>query len=205
MGYNIRMLEGCFKMKKENFEDALKALKSIFVPENMTCFDETEEGIRPHFAWSFNKDDYFKLTIMSTYAEEESRKVSERVFSGQATARANGVHFGNGNILGYDLVKGKNSKETTYIINEEQAETVRVIYNLALQGYGMKKIKNYLEDNGYKTAYGKSRWYVSSIEKILRYKTYIGVYEYMQNVTINPLTHLIYQAEVTACLPSGLL
>lgn len=51
MGYNIRMLEGCFKMKKENFEDALKALKSIFVPENMTCFDETEEGIRPHFAW----------------------------------------------------------------------------------------------------------------------------------------------------------
>ena len=36
--------------------------------------------------WTFNKDDYFKLTIMATYAEQESRKTSERVFSGQASA-----------------------------------------------------------------------------------------------------------------------
>ncbi len=139
--------------------------------------------------WSFNKDDYFKLTIMATYAEQESRKVSERVFSGQAIARANGIHFGTGNILGYDIVKGEKSYQTTYVINEKQAETVRKIFELVTQGYGMKKIKKYLEDNNYKTAEGKTKWHVSSIERILRRRTYMGEYEYMQSVTIDPLTH----------------
>ena len=49
--------------------------------------------------WSRNEEDYFKLTIMAQYAEQESRKISERVFSGQAIARENGVLMGNGNIL----------------------------------------------------------------------------------------------------------
>lgn len=160
----------------------------------LTLVDELEKcGVEVYFVndgiWSFNKDDYFKLTIMATYAEQESRKVSERVFSGQASARANGVHFGSGNILGYDIMQGKKSCYTTYVINEEQAETVRVIYNLVLQGLGVKKIKNYLEDNGYKTASGKTKWHVSTIERILRRRTYIGEYEYMQSVTVDPLTH----------------
>ena len=31
---------------------------------------------------TFNKDDYFKLFIMSQYAQQESRKISERIFTG---------------------------------------------------------------------------------------------------------------------------
>ena len=160
----------------------------------LTLVDELEKcGVEVFFVndgiWSFNKDDYFKLTIMATYAEQESRKVSERVFSGQAVARLNGVQFGNGNILGYDLVKGKKSEDTTYVINEEQAVVVRKIFELAQQGYGMKKIKNYLEANGYKTSEGKKKWNISTIERILRRRTYMGEYEYLQSVTIDPLTH----------------
>lgn len=160
----------------------------------LVLVDELEKcGVEVYFVndgiWTFNKDDYFKLTIMATYAEQESRKVSERVFSGQATARANGIHFGRGNILGYDIDKGERSYQTTYKINEEQAKTVRIIYKMALEGNGMKKIKLFLEDNGYKTAEGKSVWHVSTIERILRRRTYMGEYEYMQSVTIDPLTH----------------
>ena len=123
----------------------------------LNLVDELEKcGVEVYFVndgiWSFNKDDYFKLTIMATYAEQESRKVSERVFSGQATARANGVHFGNGNILGYDIIKGEKSYQTTYIVNEEQAKIIKLIYDLALEGLGMKRIKNYLEAKGYKNA-----------------------------------------------------
>lgn len=156
-----------------------------------------QRGVEVYFVndgiWTFNQDDYFKLTIMATYAEQESRKVSERVFSGQAVARANGRHFGTGNILGYDVVKQDkkcpDSKPTTYVINEEQAETVRLIFNMVLAGYGVKKIKLYLQDNGYKTALGKTKWHESTIERILRRRTYIGEYEYMQSYTIDPLTH----------------
>lgn len=160
----------------------------------LTLVDELEKcGVEVYFVndgiWSFNKDDYFKLTIMATYAEQESRKVSERVFSGQAVARANGVHFGKGNILGYDIAVGEKSYQTTYIINEEQAKIVRIMFDMALAGHGMKKIKLFLEDNGYKTAEGKSVWHVSTIERTLRRRTYMGEYEYMQSVTIDPLTH----------------
>ena len=160
----------------------------------LVLVDELEKcGVEVYFVndgiWSFNKDDYFKLTIMATYAEQESRKVSERVFSGQATARANGIHFGNGNILGYQISKGEKSSETTYEIVEEEAATVRKIYELILQGKGMKKIKHYLEEHGYKTASGKTKWFESTIERIVRNRTYCGDFEYMQSVTIDPLTH----------------
>ncbi|EOS20328.1 hypothetical protein C806_05123 [Lachnospiraceae bacterium 3-1] len=88
-------------------------------------------GVEVYFVndgiWSRNEGDYFKLTIMAQYAEQESRKISERVFSGQAVARENGVLMGNGNILGYDIVRGKKSRQTTYVINPEQAETVNDI------------------------------------------------------------------------------
>ena len=78
-------------------------------------------------------DGELRLSIMATMAQEESRKISERVRAGQATSRANHVLYGNGNIIGYDRVGA------TYVINYEQAETIRTIYNLYSQGYGEKK------------------------------------------------------------------
>jgi DNA invertase Pin-like site-specific DNA recombinase len=160
----------------------------------LVLVDELEKyGVEVYFVndgiWSFNKDDYFKLSIMATYAEQESRMVSQRVFSGQATARANGIHFGNGNILGYKVTKGKKSSETVYEIVEEEAAIVRKIYDLVLQGNGMKKIKHHLEANGYKTSKGRTKWFESTIERIIRNRTYCGEFEYMQSVTIDPLTH----------------
>ena len=102
--------------------------------------------------------------------------------------------FGNGNILGYKMIVGEKSKDSHYEINEEEAETVRTIYNLALKGMGIKKIKHYLEgDNSesrvYKTAEGKTKWYESTIQRILRRPTYMGSIEHFQSVTENPLTH----------------
>lgn len=126
--------------------------------------------------WSRNRDDYFKLTIMAQYAEQESRKTSERVFSGQAVARENGNIFGNGNILGYRMIVGEKSKDSHYVIVEDEAETVRKIYELAFKGFGIKKIKHYLEGTNpdgkeYKTATGNTKWYASTIQRILRRPT----------------------------------
>lgn len=150
-------------------------------------------GVEVYFVndgiWTFNEEDYFKLSIMAQYAEQESRKVSERVFSGQAIARANGILFGNGNILGYRHIKGDKSCDSTYVIDEEQAKTVRKIYELCIRGYGIKKIKNYLVQNGYKTAEGNVKWHDSSIQRILRKSTYMGKVEHFQSVTEDPLTH----------------
>lgn len=162
------------------------------VDELLSC------GVEVYFVndgiWSRNPDDYFKLTIMAQYAEQESRKTSERVFSGHAVARENGNIFGNGNILGYRMIVGEKSKDSHYEIIEEEAETVRKIYHLALNGMGIKKIKHYLEGDNpegkvYKTAVGKTRWYEPTIQRILRRSTYMGEIEHFQSVTENPLTH----------------
>lgn len=76
------------------------------------------------------QDGELRLSLMATLAQEESRKTSERVRAGQKISRDNGVLYGNGNIIGYDRDKAKG----TYVINPEQAETVRIIFDLYSKG-----------------------------------------------------------------------
>lgn len=209
--YVDRGISGTGMKKRTEFNDMIAKCKAgkydLIVTREVSRFmrnaaltlslvnDLADCGVEVYFVndgiWTFRREDYFKLTIMASYAQQESEKISERVFSGQAISRKKGTHYGTGNILGYDLYKpdAKSSERTTYILNEEQAKTVRLIYSLCLQGKGMKKIKYYLEEHGYKTAKGYSVWHVTTIQHILRNYTYTGSYEYMKSVTIDPLTH----------------
>ena len=96
-------------------------------------------GVEVYFVedniWTMDGDGELRLSLMATLAQEESRKVSERVKAGQRISRENGVLYGSGNILGYDRKPGE-----TYTINPEQAETVRIIFELYSKGYGEKKV-----------------------------------------------------------------
>ena len=47
----------------------------------------------------------------------------------------------------------------------EEAEVVRKIFDLYVQGNGVRKIKRYLEEHGIKTATGKSEWSTSTIDR----------------------------------------
>ena len=78
--------------------------------------------------WTMDGDGELRLTIMATLAQEESRKISERVRAGQMISLEKGVLYGTGNIIGYDRVDG------TYVINPEQAETIRTVFTLYSQG-----------------------------------------------------------------------
>ena len=118
--------------------------------------------------WTMDGDGELRLSLMATLAQEESRKTSERVKAGQKISRDNGVLYGNGNILGYDRVGD------TYVINEEQAETVRMIFDLYLQGYGSMKIANILTERKRKTASGLVKWSISNIMRAIRNATYTG-------------------------------
>lgn len=71
--------------------------------------------------WTMDGDGELRLSIMATMAQEESRKISERVLAGQKISRQKGVLYGSGNIIGYD----RDNAKRTYVINEEQAATSR--------------------------------------------------------------------------------
>ena len=94
--------------------------------------------------WTMDGDGELRLSIMATMAQEESRKISERVLAGQKISRQNGVLYGSGNIIGYD----RDKVNRTYVINEEQAATIRTIFTLYSQGYGEKAIVNELSPAG---------------------------------------------------------
>ena len=144
-----------------------------------------EIGIEVYFVedniWTMDNDGELRLTIMATLAQEESRKTSERVRAGQKISRDNGVLYGNGNILGYDRLGD------TYVINEDQAETVRIIYNLYLKGNGFNKIVNELVRLKRKDSSGMVRWDATKVSRILHNATYKGYQGYYKSHKNNHL------------------
>ena len=86
---------------------------SRFARNTVDTLQETRKlkkmGVEVYFTedniWTFKDDDgELKLTIMATLAQNESKKISQRVKAGQQITFQNGVFYGNGNILGYDKV-----------------------------------------------------------------------------------------------------
>lgn len=126
---------------------------------------------------TFDGDGELRLTIMATLAQDESRKTSIRVKSGQQTSMEKGTFYGNGNILGYDRV-GKNM-----VVNPEQAKTVRMIFDMYLNGAGLRTIQFNLEQAGRLTSMGKSNWHMSNISKVLQNSFYCGIITYHKQYT----------------------
>ena len=56
----------------------------------------------------------------------------------------------------------------------EEAEIVRKIFDLYVQGNGVRKIKEYMESHGIKTVTGKTEWSTSTIDRMLSNEKYAG-------------------------------
>ncbi len=84
----------------------------------------------------------------------------------------NAVPYGNGNILGYERV----GKE--FIINDDQAATVRRIFDLYEEGNGVRRIQFQLEKEERRTATGLTSWSPGNISRILRNPFYCGTIVY---------------------------
>ena len=189
-------ITGTSVRKRKNFmrmmEDALSGKFDLIITREVSRFARNtvdtlqqtrllkRNGVEVYFTedniWTMNDDDgELKLTLMATLAQNESKKTSVRVKAGQAVSFENGVFYGNGNILGYNR-DGKN-----LVINEDQAKTVRLIYDLYLTGNGIRKIQYELENQGRLTATGKKHWDCSGISRILRNEFYCGIIVYRKN------------------------
>ena len=94
-------------------------------------------------------DSEFRLTLMASMAQDEVRKLSERVkFGIRRSIKEEKV--GGGGLYGY------NKKDCKLTINEEEAVAVRMIFSLYASGeYGFKKIGESLAEKGYYTRKGK--------------------------------------------------
>lgn len=110
------------------------------------------------------------ITIMSSLAQEEARSISENVTWGHRKRFADGkAIIPYKNILGY-----KRGDGDSLVIDETQAPTVRLIYQLFLEGKSITEIKHELEAKKLLTPRGKTRWAVSTIRSILSNEKYKG-------------------------------
>ena len=115
-------------------------------------------------------DSELRLTIMSSIAQEEVRKLSERVRFGMKRSKEKGVVLGNNAITGYTKNKGKLE------INEKEAILIRKIYSMYASGeYGLAKISKKLYNEGYKTKKGDFI-HITTLRRIITNPKYKGFY-----------------------------
>ena len=111
-------------------------------------------------------DGELMMTILASYAQEESRSASENQ---KWRIRANfkeGLPW-NGTVLGYRIVDG------VYTPLEDEAELVQLIYSLYINGWGTYKIAKHLNKEGYRTRRG-NEWSQHSLQRLLTNYSYTG-------------------------------
>lgn len=146
-----------------NTVDSLTAVRKLKEHGTEVYFEK--EGI-----YTFDSKGELLITIMSSLAQEESRSISENVTWGQRKRFADGkVTLPYSSFLGYR--KGPDGLPE---IVPEEAETVREIYRLFIQGKTVNWIANHLTAKGTPTPRGKSKWQTSTIESILTNEKYKG-------------------------------
>ena len=115
---------------------------------------------------TMSADGELMLTILASYAQEESRSVSENMKWRIKKNFEEGMPW-NGGMLGYRI------KEGQYVVIPDEAVIVKRIYAEFQEGKGTNAIAQGLNEDGIPTRFGEW-WHPSVVAKILRNYTYTG-------------------------------
>lgn len=119
---------------------------------------------------TLDSDSEFRLVVMAGVAQDEVRKLSERLKFGFRQAIKNGHVLGNDKLWGYD------KKDCVLSVNEEEAQVVRRIFDLyANRQMGIRRISQTLLDEGFTSRKGGA-FNVLTIRHILCNPKYKGWY-----------------------------
>jgi len=168
-GYIDEGLSGISTKKRENFnrmvEDAAEDKFDLVITKEISRFARNtldsiqftrqllSSGVGVFFQNdninTLDEDSELRLSIMSSIAQDELRKLSSRVKFGHQQAIKDKVVLGNSRIFGYVKDGGK------LVIDEEQAEMVRELFDLYATGqYSMKQIETIFWQKGYRNHNG---------------------------------------------------
>ncbi len=109
------------------------------------------------------------LTVLASFAQEESYNISEnQKWAIQKKFARGDVMINTNRFLGYDK-----DKDGNLIINEKEAEIVRMIFRMYLGGDGTFRIAKKLNELGIPTVTGK-QWHETTIRGMLKNEKYKG-------------------------------
>lgn len=146
-----------------NTLDTLRTLYELFGLNVKVYFEK--ENLN-----NYDKEMRTMMEIYAGFAQEESKNMSDNIKWGiRERMREGKVCLNCTRFLGYE--KDENGK---LVVVESEAIVVKKIFELYLNGWGVRKIKKSLEENGIKTVTGKDVWSTSTIDRILSNEKYVG-------------------------------
>lgn len=185
---------------KAMVEDALNGKIDLVITKSVSRFARNtvdslttvrqlkEVGVEIYFEkeniWTLDSKGELLITIMSSLAQEESRSISENVTWGLRKQFAEGkVHFPYTNVLGF-----KAGEDGAIVVDQDEAKTVRYIFQQALIGKTPYHIAKDLTEQGIPSPSGKSQWNATTIKRMLRNEKYKGDALLQKTFTIDFLT-----------------
>lgn len=137
---------------------------------------------------SLEKDVEFQLTLFASMAQEESRSISQNVIWGVRSRMKRGARKMNVKYtLGYEYL------DEEIVINEEEAEIVRNIYDAFIAGDSLTEIAERLKKENKIKKEAKTEWSYHDVYKILRDEKYIGTFIMQKTVVKDFLDHRAYR------------
>ena len=191
-GYIDEGLSGISTKKRENFnrmvDDAAEDKFDLVITKEISLFARNtldsiqytrellNHGVGVFFQNdninTLDEDSELRLSIMSSIAQDELRKLSSRVKFGHQQAIKKNVVLGNSRIFGYQ----KDNKRL--VIDDEEAQMVRELFELYATGkYSMKQIEQIFWEKGYRNHNGNRIAHItmSNMISIPKYKGwYVG-------------------------------
>lgn len=189
-GYVDEGISGVSTAKRERFnemiEDGKQGLFDLVITKEVSRFARntldsirfTRELLSSGVAVFFQNDNIntidedseLRLTIMSSMAQDESRKISNRVRFGHHQAIKNGTVLGTNNMFGY------NKKDGKLTINEEEAEFIKELFEMYATGkFSMKQMEKHFYEKGIRNRKGKKLSH-STMGNIIRNPKYKGYF-----------------------------
>lgn len=186
---------------KQMVEDALAGKIDLIITKSVSRFARNtvdslttvrelkEKGVEIYFEkeniWTLDSKGELLITIMSSLAQEESRSISENTTWGRRKLFADGkASIAFSRFLGYD--RGPNGE---FVINEEEAKTVRYIYKRYIEGAAIYAITKELMEMERPTPCGGKKWHISVVKNILRNEKYKGDALLQKSFTKDFLAH----------------
>ena len=190
-GYIDEGISGTTSLKRENFmkmiEDGKNKKFDLIVAKEVSRFSRDtidsllytrkllEYDVCVYFLSdnivTASNDGELRLTIMSSMAQDEVRKISERTKFGFKRALEKGTVLGTDNIWGYKKEKGK------LVIDKEEAPLIKNIFETYANDskIGLKKLSMELKKQGYYNRNGNPI-HQNTLKRIIQNPKYKGYY-----------------------------
>ena len=190
-GYIDEGISGTTSLKRENFmkmiEDGKQKKFDLLITKEVSRFSRDtidslvytrkllEYDVCVYFLSdniiTASSDGELRLTIMSSMAQDEVRKISERTKFGFKRAVEKGTVLGTNNIWGYKKDKGK------LVVDEEEATLIRKIFSIYANDnrIGLKKLAENLADQGYYN-HNHKQLHQNTLKRIIQNPKYKGYF-----------------------------